>query len=163
MTIFGKRLSEYAGFAKFFLILIVAVGVARLALSLAGVPSSIDRWFSITVVYVIGVIYYSVRIHTSGFGSYKQILPVNALLSLAGQAVVIAAILIAAISGTDNIFSAPEFSGAFYGRPLVHISGHLIVGVIGFPLVGWLIGAIIMFVVKKVAPGEKGYASAAKA
>ena len=42
MIIFGKRLSEYVAFAKPVLVLIIAVGIIRLALSLSGVPNSTE-------------------------------------------------------------------------------------------------------------------------
>ena len=54
MTIFGKPLSEYVAFAKVFLMLIVIVGMARLALSLAGVENDTVKWLSITVVSLVG-------------------------------------------------------------------------------------------------------------
>ena len=76
MTIFGKRPSEYVAFAKPFLGLVLLVGIARLALSLAGTPNSTARWLSITAVIWIGVVYYAIRVHTSGFGSYKQLFPI---------------------------------------------------------------------------------------
>ena len=44
MTILGKRLSEYVAFSKPFLGLILVAGIARLALSLGGVPSSTAKW-----------------------------------------------------------------------------------------------------------------------
>ena len=84
MTIFGKRLSEYIAFSRVFLILIFVVGIARLALSLGGVPNSTAKWLSMTAVAWIGVVYYSIRVNTSGFGSYKQLLPVVAAPELCG-------------------------------------------------------------------------------
>src|SRR5215510_2000838 len=84
MILFGKRLSDYTGFCRMFLIVIPVIGIARLALSLGGAPNSTARWLSMTVTAWIAVIYYSVRVHTSGFGSYKQLLPIFALLNLFG-------------------------------------------------------------------------------
>ena len=72
MTIFGKRLSEYVAFCKPFLGLVLVVGIVRLALSLGGVPNSTAKWLSITAVIWIGVLFYAIRVHTSGFGSYKR-------------------------------------------------------------------------------------------
>src|SRR5262245_62149998 len=108
MMIFGKRLSDYASFCKVFLVLIPLIGVVRLALSLGGAPNSTARWFSMTVMAWIAVVYYSVRVHTTGFGSYKQLLPVVALLNLSAQAVAITGIAIAIFSGNNNVFSSPE-------------------------------------------------------
>ena len=117
MTIFGRRLSEYVAFTAPFLGLILVVGIARLALSLGGVPNSTVKWFSVTGLVWIGVVYYSIKVHTSGFGSYKQLLVICALQNLAAQAVVISGIVLAILTGVGNIFSAPEyaFGGAFCG------------------------------------------------
>jgi hypothetical protein len=76
MKIFGKGFSEYVSFEKGFLILVLVVGLARLGLSLAGLPTATVKFVSLTVLLLLGLIYYSVRVHTSGFGSYMQLLPV---------------------------------------------------------------------------------------
>ena len=152
MTIFGKRLSEYVAFCKHFLGLILLVGIARLALSIGGVPNSTTKWLSITVAFLIGLVYYSIRVHTSGFGSYKHLLPITYLLSIAAQAVIIAGIVIAIFTGTDNIFSAPEYSGGQDGKTWLHVGAHVVLGMVIGPLVTWLVGCVIMFVVKKLAP-----------
>ena len=44
---FGKRLPQYLGFQKVWLALIAAVGLARLGLSLAGLPDSAVRFLSV--------------------------------------------------------------------------------------------------------------------
>ena len=100
MIIFGKRLSEYVAFCRFFLILIPAVGIVRLALSLGGVPNSTVKWFSVTALVWIGVLYYAVRVHSSGFGSYKQLLVICVLQNLVAQAVIIFGIVLAIVTGT---------------------------------------------------------------
>ena len=87
MSIFGKRLSEYVAFATPFLVFIAVVGLLRLALSLAGLDNSVVKWISVTVAIWIGVIYYSVKVYTSGFGGYKQLLPVVVLLTAVGVVV----------------------------------------------------------------------------
>lgn len=154
MTIFGKPLSEYVAFAKIFLVLIVIVGVARLGLSLAGVENATVKWLSISVVALVGLVYYSVRVHTSGFGSYKQLLALIVVQSVVAQAIIIAGIVIAIFTGRDNIFSAPEYSGGGDGKTWLHAGAHLVFGIIVGSLLGWLIGSVIMFVTKKVAPRD---------
>ncbi len=154
MTIFGKPLSEYVSFAKIFLVLIVIVGVARLGLSLAGVENATVKWLSISVVALVGLVYYSIRVHTSGFGSYKQLLALIVIQSVVAQAIIIAGIVIAIFTGVDNIFSAPEYSGGGDGKTWLHAGAHLVFGVIVGSLLGWLIGSVIMFVTKKVAPRD---------
>ena len=149
MTIFGKSLSEYIAFAKVFLLLIAIVGVARLGLSLAGVENSKVKWLSISIVTLVGLVYYSIRVHTSGFGSYKQLLVLIVIQSVLAQAIIVAGILIAIFTGRDNIFSAPEYSGNADGKTWAHAGAHLIFGVILGSLIAWLIGCVIMFVTKK--------------
>jgi hypothetical protein len=46
MKIFGKGFSEYVSFEKGFLILVPVVGLARLGLSLAGVPIATVKFVS---------------------------------------------------------------------------------------------------------------------
>lgn len=152
MTIFGKTLSEYLGFQKYILMLILIVGLARLSLSLAGVPDSTTKWLSISVVSLIGLVYYAIRVHTTGFGSYKQLLPLLFIQSVLAQGIVIAGIIIAISTRKDNVFSAPEYSGGSDGKTWFHVLAHLVVGLIIGPLVGWLIGSLALFIVKKVAP-----------
>lgn len=152
MTIFGKKVSEYLAFQKYILLLILAVGLGRLFLSLGGVPDSTTKWLSISVVSLIGLVYYSIRVHTTGFGSYKQLLPLVFIQSVVAQAIIIAGIIIAILTNKDNVFSAPEFSGGSDGKTWLHVAAHLIGGLIVGPLLAWLIGCILLFVVKKVTP-----------
>lgn len=161
MKIFGKTLSEYVSFAKLFLCLIAIVGIARLGLSLAGVQMSLVKWLSITAVVAIGLVYYSIRVYTSGFGSYKQLLPVIFLQSVTAQAIIVAGIIIAIGTGHDNIFSAPEYAGGQDGKNWIHVAAHLILGMMVGPLVAWLVGSALMWVTKKVSP--RGGAATQKA
>jgi hypothetical protein len=152
MRIFGKSLAEYIRFESGFLILVLVVGVARLTASLLGVPNSQVKFLSLTVCFLLGMIYYAVRVHTSGFGSYKQLLPIYALLVIIGNAIIITGILIAIETGKDNIFSAPEFSpNKTSGRTWGHIGGHAVATVV-LPLVLWALGSLIMLVTKKLSP-----------
>jgi hypothetical protein len=152
MTIFGKTLSEYITFQKSILLLIIAVGLGRLFLSLGGVPDSTTKWLSISVVSLIGLVYYSIRVHTAGFGSYKQLLPIMFIQSAVAQSIVVAGIIIAIFMGKDNVFSSPEFSGGSDGKNWIHVLAHLVAGLVLGPLVSWLIGSILLFITKKVTP-----------
>jgi hypothetical protein len=163
MTIFGKRLAEYFQFCKPFLGLILVVGIVRLALSLGGVPNSTAKWLSITAVIWIGVLYYAIRVHTSGFGSYKQLLPICVLMSLAAQAIIVPGIILAIFTGKDNIYSAPEFAFGGDGKTWIHVGAHLLIGTTIAPLLSWLIGCVIMFATKKLVTGSKDTKAAARA
>jgi hypothetical protein len=150
MSIFGKRLSEYVDFCKPFLVLIPIVGIVRLALSLSGAPNSTARWFSVTALVWIGVLYYAVRVHTRRFGSYKQLLVISALLNLAAQVIIIGGIVLAIVTGTGNIFSAPEYAFGGDGRTWLHVAAHVFIGTIAGSVVPWLIGSLVFFVTTKL-------------
>jgi hypothetical protein len=150
MTIFGKRLTEYIAFCRPVLILILVVGIVRLGMSLAGVSPALAKWVSITGVIWLGVLYYSVRVHTSGFGSYKQLLPIIFLHMATAQLVIVPAIILAIFTGTDNIYSLPEYAFGSDGKTWTHVLAHLLVGTTIGSLFSWLMGCIIMFVSKKM-------------
>src|SRR5262245_10519855 len=105
MRMFGKSLSEYIDFQKMILGLILIVGVVRLALSLASGSTSTAKWFSVTTAVLIGSVYYGIRVHTTGFGGYKNLLPLSIIQNLLAQAIAIVAIALAIVTGHDNIFS----------------------------------------------------------
>jgi hypothetical protein len=161
MKIFGKSLSEYIAFQKVILALIVVVGVGRLGLSLAGAPNSAVKWLSISVIMVIGSLYYAVRVYPSGFGSYRHLLPLLVIQDSLAELIVAAGIVIAIFTGKDNIFSAPEYSGGGDGKTWIHVGAHVLLGTIIAPLVFWLFTALIMWIVKKVSHADKGAAAVA--
>ena len=154
MIIFGKRLSEYVAFSKLFLGLILVVGITRLALSLVGVANSTAKWFSVTALVWIGVLYYSIRVHTSGFGSYKQLLVICVLQNLAAQAIIISGIVLAILTGAGNIFSAPEYAFGSDGKTWFHVGAHLVVGTTLGSLVPWLIGSVVLSATRKLAGSD---------
>src|SRR5262245_25648843 len=128
MIIFGKPLSEYVNFCKLFLFLIPLAGIARLALSLGGTPNSTAKWVSVPALLWIGVLYFSIRVHTTGFGSYKQLLVICVLQNLMAQAVIVSGILLSIFTGTANIYSAPEYAFGGNGATWLHAGAHLVVG-----------------------------------
>jgi hypothetical protein len=155
MKIFGKPLHEYVRFCRLFLILVAVIGITRLALSLAGAPNATATWFSMTAVVWIGVLYYAVRVHTSGFGTYKHLLPVVAILNLTAQAIAIVGIVTAIITGVDNIFSAPEYAFGSDGKSWLHLGAHLVVGTTVGTLIPWLMGSLIMFISTKLTKQKR--------
>lgn len=163
MTIFDKRMSKYLEFAKPILILILVVGIVRLALSLGGVSTSIAKWFSISAAGWIGILYHAVRVHTSGFGSYKQLLPIYFLQMLTSQLVIVPAIILAIFTGTDNIYSAPEYAFGGDGKTWGHVAAHLFFGTTVGSLISWLVGSLILLITKKLAKGGGDRKSASPA
>jgi hypothetical protein len=150
MTIFGKPLSDYVAFCKPFLILIPVAGIVRLALSLSGASNDTAKWFSMTALVWIAVVYYSIRVHTTGFGSYKQLLVICALLNLSTQVISLVGILLTVVTGHDNIFNAPEFNFGG-GSPWAHVAAHLFIGTTAGSLVPWGIGSLILAITRKTS------------
>jgi hypothetical protein len=150
MKIFGKPLGEYVRFQKTFLILIPAVGLARLALSLAGAPNSTVRWLSMTIALLVGVVYAGIKAPRAGFG-YRHLLPVVFLQAALVNGITIIGILIAIATGQDNIFTAPEFSPpGDEGRGAFHVFGHVVFGTGIGSLISWALSSLVMWFTKLV-------------
>jgi len=149
--IFGKRLLEYVAFQKVFLALIAVVGLTRLGLSLVGVPDATVKWCSLTAVEALGILYYGIAVHRSGFGGYKQLLPLVLIQNVLGNSIVIVGIVLS-MSGLANIFAAPEYGGPPVQAQWKHILGHVIGGMGIFSIVGWGVASLVMLVTKKLAP-----------
>ena len=149
MKIFGKSLSEYFAFQWSIMMLIIVIGFARLLLSLAGVPDSVVKWLSLTAFAVVGIVYCAVQVPRTRFGGYKHLLPLYFMQAATGNLIIASGIAISAISGKENIFSRPEYSGVLASNQWLHAAGHLADGIIVGPLLGWVIGSLIMFVVLK--------------
>lgn len=148
---FGKSVSQYLAFQKVFLVAATVVGLTRLMLSLSGFPDTTVRWLSINVVLFAGLFYYGVAVYKTGFGSYKQLLPLAFFQVLPLHAFAVCGILLS-IAGHPNIYAAPEFSppGGVQAQWL-HLLSHLTIGMVAAPLVGWGIASLVMLVTKKTA------------
>jgi phosphate/sulfate permease len=149
---FGKKVGQYLSFQRLFLVAIVVVFVVRLALSLAGTPNATARWVSVTAVLLLGTLYYGVAVHTRGFGSYKQLYPLSLFQSLLGEGLVALGVALAIVTGQDNIYTAPEYSGGGDGKNWLHVFAHVVVAAVILPLVSWGISSLVLLVTKKVAP-----------
>ena len=150
---FGKRISEYLGFQKWWLVVIVAVGLARLALSLAGLPDRAVMFLSMTATGWLAVLYYGVAVDAKGFGSYKQLLPLMIFQVALVQSIAVAGILLA-IAGHPNIYAAPEFSGPPFARSANqwnHALAHLTIGIVVPVLLWWGVACLVLLIARKVA------------
>ncbi|HEX9203743.1 MAG TPA: hypothetical protein VF964_07255 [Vicinamibacteria bacterium] len=148
----GKTVTQYLGFQKIVLALIVLAWLVRLTLSLTGTPNASAKWVSVTAVLLCGVLYYGGAVYTRGFGSYKQLYPLVLFQSVLGEGLVALAIALAILTGRDNIYTAPEYSGGGDGKNWGHVVAHLVVGGVILPLVSWGISSVVLLVTKKVAP-----------
>ncbi len=99
------------------------------------------------------MVYYGVAVHTRGFGSYKQLLPLMMFQVVLVQTIAVAGILIA-IAGFPNIYAAPEYSGPPFARSpnqWNHALAHLTVGIVAPVLLGWGAGSLVLLITKRVA------------
>jgi len=146
--VFGKKLSEYIQFDRWILILIAVVFAIRLGMSLAGTSFTLTRWVSINIVLLLGLVYCSVAVHSSGFGSYKQLFGLLLVQWVPAHLLIASAIVLGIITGVDNAYTLTEVSGGGDGKTWLHVFAHTIVGFIR-AAIAWLIGSVILFVTKK--------------
>jgi hypothetical protein len=144
---FDRRISEYIGFQKVFLGLIAAVGLARLGLSLAGLPDAAVRWLPMNAVAWAGALYYGFAMHRSGFGSYKQLLPLAIFQTLLMQSIAVLGILLS-IAGFRNVYAAPEFSFGAQSQ-WTHAVSHLTIGIVVPPLLFWGVSSLVLLITKR--------------
>ena len=72
--------------------------------------------------------------------------------SVLGEGLVALAVALAILTGSDNIYTAPEYSGGGDGKNWLHVVAHVVIAVVVLPLVSWGVSSLIMLVTKKVAP-----------
>jgi hypothetical protein len=148
---FGKKFGDYVRFESWVLILVAIAFAARLIVGMSGTPVATTRWISINLVLLVGLIYCSVAVHTSGFGSYKQLFGLLLLQNAFAHFLIACGIALAIVTMTNNIYTAPEFFGGSDGRNWGHVGAHFLAMVL-VPVVVWLLGSVILFVTKKVKP-----------
>jgi len=83
-------------------------------------------------------------------------------MSITAQLVIVPSIILAILTGHDNIYSIPENFFGNDGKSWLHVAGHIFIGGLTLgPLMSWLFGSIIMFVTKRVtAKGNEAKAEA---
>lgn len=101
-------------------------------------------------VFLIGLFYLAIRVHTTGFGSYKHLLPALLLPSLALHGVAITGIVIGIITGHDNVLTTPEYAFGADGKTMIHAGAHVVIGIPASTLINWLFGCLILFITQKV-------------
>jgi hypothetical protein len=106
-----------------------------------------------TVLGWVAVLYYGVAVHTKGFGSYKQLLPLMLFQVVLVQAIAVLGILLA-IAGYPNIYAAPEYSGPPFARSAnqwSHALAHLTIGIVVPVLLWWGVASLVLLITKRLA------------
>jgi hypothetical protein len=124
---------------KLFMAAIVAMGMIRFALTMTGLPNSLVRFASMTVIIAVGLLYFAIVSPT-----HKERLKAAYLLILPYMIVEVAALGYTWISGHPTIFHAQEYS---FGTDIkVHTIGHLVGGLTWEPLSIFLVMEIVWFI-----------------
>jgi len=110
----------------------------------------------LTAVLPIAMLVGAVRVHTTGFGAYRQLLPVIFLQVFTAQIIIIAGIAIAIITQHENIFTRNEnvLPAADPGRigagaTWTHASAH-VGAMILLSLAFWVVGSLVLLAARKL-------------
>jgi hypothetical protein len=153
MKVGGHRLREHIKLLLPLFGFITLVWALRILLDELASVHSLVRVLSVTGASSVAILFAVVLIYVRGFGSYPNVVIASLLLVGWGQGLIIAAIVFSVLTGTENIFTAPEFSIPHDDPHHVrHIIGHLTFGIGGGVLIGSAFGCLILWMLKKVLP-----------
>jgi hypothetical protein len=125
---------------KVFIAAIAVMGVIRFALTMAGLPNSTVKFFSMTAIITAGIVYFAIVSST-----HKERLKDAYLLILPYMIIEVAALGYTWATGHQTIFHAQEYS--FGGMPIAsHTIGHLVGGLTWEPLFCFLLMEIIWLI-----------------
>jgi hypothetical protein len=154
MKIAGHGLRDHIRLLMPLFGLIAAVWLLRMVLDKAGTPPAIVRMVSVTVAGAASVLLAVLLIHFKAFGGYANVAAAAFLLELWEQLLICGAIAFSALTGTANIYTAPEYS--FHSGPVRHIVGHL-TGALGFgALFGAAMGCLLLWMLRRIVPVAPG-------
>jgi len=154
MKIEGHRLRERVRLLAPLFGLTAAVWALRLVVFAAGAEPG-SEWLhviSVTVTGAVSILLAVLMIHHRRFGSYTSVVVAVFMLIAWEQLLISAAIAFASITGTVNVYSAPEFS--FGEGPWRHIAGHLTIILGLWTILGSAMGCLLLWMLRRVDPME---------
>lgn len=154
MKIQGRSFREHIRLLAPLFWLIGGVWLVRFFLPLFSLPGWAVSFFSVHVAVSISVLVAVVRIFSRQFGSYASVVFSTFLLVAWGELLVSAAIVFAVLTGTDNIYTFPEFSLSGDVYHLKHITGHLTFSLGGGTLIGSGMGCLLFFLLRSLVPED---------
>jgi len=134
--------------------LMAAVWALRLVLAAVGASERVLSICSVSVAGPAALLLAVLLIHGRRFGSYTNVVAAAFLIACCEQGLIIAAIAFSMLTGTRNVYSAPEFSGGM--SDLQHILGHLTFGVGLGTLTGSAMGCLLFWLLRKFVPLRTG-------
>jgi hypothetical protein len=130
---------------KKFIAAILAMGFVRFALDWHGVSKDVVKFFSMTVIIMIGTIYFALTTRT-----HKERLKASYLLILPYMIVEVLALAYTWNTGRQTIFHDEEYS---LGFPIAqHTIGHFVGGLTWEPLSVFVLMEIIWFISSRLRP-----------
>ena len=153
MKIGDHSLSEHLRFLVPLFVFIAAVWVVRLLLHEMAVLHALVHVLSITVATAIALLFAVILIHVRRFGGYPSVVVATVLVVAWAQVLIVLAIIFSVATGTENIFTLPEFSlPRDDPRHIRHILGHLSFGIGGGVLIGSAFGCLMLWMLRRVLP-----------
>jgi hypothetical protein len=138
--------------------LIAAVWLLRWVLDAVGTPRWLVLVVSVTAITSLSILAAAGLMHFRRFGSYLNVVVASFLLVTWGQLLIILAIILAAATGVENIFTAPEFSND--QSHLGNILAHLTFGIGAGTLFGAATGCLLLWLLRMLVPARPSQDSA---
>lgn len=160
MNICGYGLRDHIKLLSPMFGLIAVVWLLRWVLDAAGAPHQLVLAISVTAITSLSILVAVGLMHFRRFGSYLNVIVASFLLVAWGQLLIIVAVAFAAVTGIDNIFTAPEFSRVADDRYLRNIFGHLTFGIGAGTLFGAATGCLLLWLLRKLVPARPTHDSA---
>jgi hypothetical protein len=155
MKIGGLGLRDHLRLLMPLFIFITAVWLLRLLLDAAHAPHFIAHAFSVTTAETIAIFLAVLLMEVRQKGSYVTVVVASIMLTVFAQVLIVLAILFAVVTGTNNVFTIPEFSVPGDDRYHVrHIMGHLTYGIGLGIILGSVMGCILLFLLRVLVPSD---------
>ncbi|HEY6293540.1 MAG TPA: hypothetical protein VI455_18455 [Terriglobia bacterium] len=150
MKIGGRGLREHLQLLAPLFGFIAAVWVLRMVVYALGASPMMLHIVSVTVAGRISILLAVVMIHRRRFGGYTNVVAAVFLLICWEEFLIIAAIIFSILTGINNVYGAPQFSGG--QSPWVNVAGHLTIGLGSGALFGAAMGCVLLWMLRKVDP-----------
>src|SRR5215510_4348353 len=128
---------------KLFMAAIAVMGVIRFVLTTAGLPNAAVKFASMTVIMIVGTLYFGVASLT-----HKERIKAAYLLVLPYMVIEVLALGYTWSSGRQTIFHAQEYS--FGSSVAQHTIGHFIGGLTWEPLLVFLVMEVVWLIYSRI-------------
>ncbi|MBI1748190.1 MAG: hypothetical protein HYR55_16630 [Acidobacteria bacterium] len=147
MRFCDRTFADYIAFTRGPFLLLSLVFGLRWLVSECGLRPQFAQLFSLTALSIPIVVYLPLKLYNHKFGAYPQLGLIYLLMACWLNLLITGAILLAAITGRENIYSLADL-----GRLTdhgTHILAHLTVGISVSTLINLGIGSIILSLLRR--------------